>query len=123
MGKTTDTGGANNNDMTFVTNISISASQTTDSGLTLSGVLLQDDGAAKDNDARSVSISGDFGKITMGGNTAADAFDIDGETANESGGGRTAVAGSASKADGTTYGVKYSTDAAGGTVSIAWAEH
>ena len=30
-------------------------------------------------------------------------------------------AGSASKADGTTYGVKYSTDAAGGTVSIAWA--
>ncbi len=155
--KTTDTGGANNNDMTFVTNITISASQTTDSGLTLSGVLLQDDGAAKDNDARSVSISGDFGKITMGGNTAADAFDIDGETANESGGGRTAVAGaasgigvgmggeeeglayyspsingftfgasmhnagSASKADGTTYGVKYSTDAAGGTVSIAWA--
>merc|ERR1712100_211566 len=134
--KTTDTGGANNNDMTFVTNITISASQTTDSGLTLSGVLLQDDGAAKDNDARSVSISGDFGKITMGGNTVAGAASGIGVgmAGEEEGlayyspsingftfGASMHNAGSASKADGTTYGVKYSTDAAGGTVSIAWA--
>jgi len=78
-----DTGGANNTKMDVDHTITIKAKTALDNGMTMGATLLDMEDGTHDADGVSAFIAGDFGKIVMGGNSAADTYSIDGRVAGD----------------------------------------
>jgi hypothetical protein len=79
-----NTGAANDSKMSNDSTITIKAKTVLPNGMTLGATLLDQEDGSHDTDGVNAYVSGDFGKVVFGGNTAGDTYSIDGRVAGDS---------------------------------------
>lgn len=78
-----DAAGTDNTVMTNDSTITIKAKTTLENGWTMGATLLDMENGTHDTDGVNAYISGDFGKVVFGGNSAGDSYSIDGRVAGD----------------------------------------
>jgi len=78
-----DAAGESNTLMTNDSTITIKAKTTLENGWTIGATLLDQEDGVHDTDGVNAYVSGDFGKVVFGGNSAGDSYSIDGRVAGD----------------------------------------
>jgi len=148
---TANTGGNNDTDQNVETDVKISMSNTTDSGLTITAFANMDEAAATGWQDKGFTIGGDWGTLGFAGSESGDALATSADVAADEATTASATfdgdeqlpaaevsyksaaingftftvgvadAGSTSKADSSSFGLSYSTNAAGASVTAQYA--